>query len=169
MSKWMAGLRGGLLVVVSAQLIACATARDVTRGAGLGLMGLGAITVLLAFSPDGCADDDDESLLADDECEVESYDEDSLEARGVLIAGGTAAVLVGGGIAAIANPPPKRTRTPPPVVPPRKLNARPAARGQDAVIRSLIEKRCLPEPTALDLRVPAAKRTGQRLPTCPQP
>jgi hypothetical protein len=156
------------MVVLSAQLIGCATARDVTQGAGLGLMGLGAITVLLAFSPDGCADDDDESLLADDECEVESYDEDSLEARGVLIAGGTAAVLVGGGIAAIASPPPKRTRTPPPVAP-QQVNARPPARGHDAVIRRLIEKRCLPEPTALDLRVPAAKRPGQRLPTCPAP
>lgn len=168
MSKWMAGLRVGLLVVVSVQLVACATARDVTQGAGLGLMGLGALTVLAALSPEDCDDEDSDSWWDDDDCDGESYSEESLETRGALIAGGTAAVLVGGGIAVIAKPPTKRTRTPPPVVPPQ-TNARPPARGNADVIRRLIEKRCLPEPTALDLRVPAAKRPGQRLPTCPAP
>src|SRR5690349_12518466 len=114
MSKW-------LIVVVSVQLIGCATARDATRGAGLGLAGLGALTVLLAFAPERCEEDWDEDSPWGNDCEGDAYTEESLETRGALIAGGTAAVLVGGGLVAVSAPPKRPLKRP--VIKPLQTNA----------------------------------------------
>ena len=170
MSTSIATLRGGLLVVLSAQLAGCATARDVTRGAGLGLAGLGALTMLVALAPEECEDDLDEEdlLFGDDDCEPESYTEEELEARGALVAGGAAAMLLGGGLAAAAVPPKRKPRPAPPAPPAAPpTNAKPPVQGQDRVLRTLIEKRCLPAADAVDLRVPGVRRT--KLSVCAEP
>jgi hypothetical protein len=136
-----------LVALVSTQLMACATARDVTRGTGTTLSGLGALAVILAMTPN-C--DPDLSTCPNDE---PYYEEDTLETRAAIIAGGGAAMLVGGGLVAVAQPPKKRKRRPAPKPAPPLVSAQPPPSPDARKMRELIEKRCAPE-GSIDLRVP---------------
>jgi hypothetical protein len=138
--------RLGLVLLVSAKLTACATARDVTRSAGATLSGIGVLAVFIAMSPSCDPETDD---CPNDE---PYYEEESLDARAALIAGGGAAMLLGGGLVAAAQPPKKRKRPAPKPAPPAvtaPAPPTPAARQ----MRALIEKRCAPK-GSIDLRVP---------------
>jgi len=159
---WVA-LCGGLSVSLL-PVTGCASARGVTRSTGTALSGLGALTVLLAFTPEGCGDD-----FGEESCEDKGYSEQSLQTRAALVAGGGAAMLLGGGLVA-ASVPKKRKRPRPAPVPPPVLNARPPQTPSGRAMRELIEGRCLPEGHAVDLRVPAKADEPRTVPaTCSVP
>lgn len=153
------GVRFGLIALACAQLAGCATARNVTRGAGATIGGLGALVVMLALSPD-C--DPDTAMCPNDE---PYYEQDTLETRTALIAGGGVAMLVGGGLVAVAQPPKKRKRPAPTPVPPT-VTAAPPPSPAVRQMRALIEKRCGPK-GSIDLRVPQASSEPRApLPPC---
>jgi hypothetical protein len=151
--------RWGLVALVSMQLTACATVREVTRTTGTTLGGLGALAVFIAMSPSCDPDTDD---CPNDE---PYYDEESLDARVALIAGGGAAMLVGGGLVAAAQPPSRRKRPLPKPAPP-VVSAQPPETPGARQVRALIEKRCVPQ-GSIDLRVPSAPdEPRSTLPAC---
>ena len=147
----------GLLLL---ELTACATARDVTRGTGSALSAVGLMAMALALSKD-CDPEDG------DECNGDYYDEETLDTRSALFAGGGAAFVVGGGLVAATAPGKKKRRRPPaPVIQPASQNTRPPETATDRAWRELIEGRCAPESTSVDLRVPPDPTLPRTLPKC---
>jgi len=158
-SRAWSATRWGLVALVSMQLTACATVREVTRSTGATLGGLGALAVFIAMSPSCDPETDD---CPNDE---PYYEEDSLDARVALIAGGGAAMLLGGGLVAAAQPPKKRKR-PAPRPAPAVVAVQPPPSPSARKMRALIEKRCVPK-GSIDLRVPNAPGAPRAaLPPC---
>lgn len=144
-------VRFGTLALIAAQLAGCATARDVTRGAGTALGVAGALALLVAFDAD-C--DPDQELCPDDE---PYYEEETLETRAVIAASGGAAVVIGGALVAASDPPKRRRKRPasqPAPVPRAAVATNAPDPARALTMRELIEKRCVPQ-GGIDLRVSA--------------